>query len=464
MSDRVTTTFTGLASVPAPTGPKSARFFIVGQTQKGPKIAPTIVTSMAGYEAVYGTRTAGAAMWDATQLALRCGASEVVVQRAVGATPVNATISLDSGKIVVTAKDAGAFANGWLAAWDVSENTLTITDGAVPTWTETYVGTTAAALILAAASSQRITVTSSGTLPSGDVAATALASGTDDFANVTWATELAKISPDLGPGCVAVPGVAHGTVGTALAAHCATTFRHGLLTAASGASVATLAAAGGTVAALANASFVSLVGPWVVVPDGAGGTRTVDPTGFVAGLRAVAQRAGAGESPAAAEYARGIVDVTPEYEMGSANRATLAAAKVSTIRTVGGYTRLYDYLLGAPIAGNGNLGGGQYRDLVNAIGFDVDAVLESGTAGPGSSVRQSRITGEVGAAMSGLSGTYLWPRVVDGVQLDPGYRVEVSTGTGVADGKWVANVGLRLTEYIDSFDFTLAVGDASATL
>lgn len=462
MSDKVTTTISNIPSAQAPTGPKSARFFICGQTQKGQVNAPVIVTSMAGYEATFGTRTGGAAMWDACQLALRSGASEVVVQRAVGTTPVAATVSLDSGKIVVTAKEVGAFANGWLAGWDVSENTLTITD-ATASWTETYVGATAAALVLAASYSTRIAVTSSGTLPSGDVTATALASGTDNFDAVSWATQLAKISPDLGPGCVAVPGVAYGTVGQALATHCASTFRHGLLTAASGAAPATLASAGATVAGYTSASHVGLVGPWVKVPDGAGSTRTVDPTPFVAGLRAAAQRVGLGENPAAAEYSRGIVDVTPEYELSSAERATLAAAGVSTVRTVGGYVRLYDYISAA--AANPNLRGGQYRDLINGIAFAVDEILEANTNRPGTDVNKSRIVGEISGALSGLSGTYLLPRIAaDGKVVHPGYVIEVGTGSNPADNAWVANVAVKCTESIDRFDFVLAVGDASATL
>lgn len=462
MSEKVTTTISNIPSAPAPTGPKSARFFVVGQTAKGPHVAPVVVTSMAGYEAALGTRTGGTAMYDATQLALRCGASEVVVQRAVGPSPVAASVSLDSGKIVVTAKEVGAFANGWLASWTAASNTLTITD-ATSSWTETYTGATAAALILAASYSSRIAVTSSGSLPSGNVSPTALASGTDDFGSVSWATELAKISPDLGPGAIAVPGVAYGTVGQALATHCAATFRHGLVTAAQGATPATLASAGGTVAAYTSADHLSTVGPWVKVPDGAGGTRIVDPTAFVAGLRAAAQRAGMGENPAAIEYCRSVVDVTPEYELSPSERTTLAAAGVSTIRTVGGYTRLYDYLCAA--SANPNLKGGQYRDLIGAVAFGVDAILEAHTNRMGTDVNKARIVGEITGFLSQLSGSYLLPRKADdGTVVHPGYRVEVSTGSNPADNAWVATIAVKLTESIDRFDFVLAVGDASATI
>lgn len=460
---RVTTTITTAPSAPAPAGPESARYFIVGQTQKGVHASPGIVTSMAGYESAYGARAGGTSMYDAAQLALRTGVGELVVQRAVGPTPVAATVSLDSGAIVVTSRQVGAFANGWTAAWDVSEHALTVVGDGV---TETYVGATSAALILAASYSSRIVVTSSGTLPVADVTATAMASGADDFANVVWTTELAKISPDLGPGAISVPGVAHGTVGVGVGAHCASTARFGLLTAASGASVATLTTAAATIAGYANSEYLALVGPWVVVPDGAGATRTVDPTPFAAGLRAAAQRVGAGESAGAVDYARGIVDVTPEYQTSASEWATLHAAGVSNVRTVGAITRLYSYLAASAMNDNPYLRGGNYRDLVNAIQFAGDAILESHTQHAGSGDRQAQVVGELKTMLAGLSAAgYLFPRVAaDGSQSDPGYTIAVNTGTGAADNRWVATISLRCTESIDFFDFTLAVGDAGATL
>lgn len=462
MSDRVTTTISTAPSAPAAPGPESARFFIVGQTSKGLHAAPQIVTSIAAYEAAFGTRTGGTAMHDAATLALRTGVGELVVQRAVGPSPVAASASLDSGKIVVTAKEVGAHANTWTATWTAATSTLTIVAGSA---TETYVGASAAALILAASYSARIVVTSSGTLPSGDVAAVTLSAGADDFGSVSWATQLAKVSPDLGPGAVSVPGVAHGTVGVALGAHCATTSRIGLVTAAAGASEATLAAAGATVGGYANGEYLALVGPWVVVPDGAGATRTVDPTPFAAGLRAAAQRVGPGESAGAADYARGIVDVTPEYQVGSAGWATLAAANVSVIRTVGGMTRLYNYTAAKAPAGNPNLIGGNYRDLINYVAFEVDAILESHTQHVGDSGRKAQIVGEINSFMAALSGKYVFPKIApDRSQVHPGYTIEVGTGTGIADNRWVATVAMACSEFIDRFDFVLAVGDASATL
>lgn len=462
MSDRVSSTISTSPSAPASAGPKSGRYMIVGQTQSGPADKPTVITSMSGYESVYGTRTGGASMYDAAQLAFRCGASEVVVQRATGPSAVNATVSLDSGKIVVTAKDPGAHANGWTAAWDASETTLTIVAG---TATETYFGATAAALILAAAQSGRIVVTSSGTLPSGDVSAAPLASGADDFGNVVWATSLALLSSDLGPGCVAIPGLAHGTVGQSIATHCASAKRHGLVTAAQGANVATLSAAAVTCRTYTNAEYLDLVGPWVVVPDGAGGTKTIDPTAFTAGLRAAAQRVGAGESAMPLEYARSIVNVAPEYQVSSTDWASLTTNRVSVVREVGGYTRLYTYTMVKAPGGNANLIGGQYRDFVNAVTAAAEEILESATGYSASEARKAQLAGQLAGMLAPYKGAYLFPRIgKDGSEVNPGYTVEVSTGAQPADNRIEAKISLRLTESIDFVDLIVAVGDATVTL
>ncbi len=405
MSDRVTTTISTSPSAPAVPGDKSGRFFIVGQTQKGPSTAPTVITSLAQYESVYGSRTVGPAMYDSAQLAFRCGASEIVVQRAVGPTPVNATISLDSGKIVVTAKNPGAFANGWTAAWTASGTTLTIVAGSV---TETYVGATSAALILAASVSQIITVTSSGTLPSSNVSATALATGDDDFANVVWASMLALLSPDLGPGAVAIPGLAYGTVGQAIATHCASAKRHGFVTAAAGASVSTLTSARTTIAAYTNSEYLDLVAPWVVVPDGAGATKTIDPTAFAAGVRATAKRVSAGESP-------------------------------------------HRRWLHPPVRVRDGRGTGRQREPARRP-----------VPGPHQRHRVRR-GGDPGVrdelpGQSRPSGPGRWP---PGRALRP---LLLSTGSAPADNIIEATISLRLAESIDFVTLVLAVGDATASL
>jgi hypothetical protein len=164
-------------------------------------------------------------------------------------------------------------------------------------------------------------------------------------------------------------------------------------------------------------------------------------------------------------YARGVVDVSPEYQISSSDWSTLHAARISSIRTVGAYTRLYTYTMLTAPGGNANLVGGQYRDLINAITVDAEEILESETNSPASPARLAQVAGRLSAMLAPYSGTYLAVKTAaDGNLVDPGYRVEVSTGTAPADNRIEARISLRLSESIDFVDLVVAVGDASASL
>jgi hypothetical protein len=457
MSDRVSVVVNTSPSSPPTAGPVSGRYFIVGQTQKG-STTPTVIRSMREYIAEFGARTGGTAMYDAAELALRSGVAELVVTRAVGPTPVKASLSIDTGKIVVTAKDFGAFANSFTAEWvDADDKLVIVTD----VGTESYVGTTAAALLAEAAISDTVVVTSSGTLPTSNQSVANLTSGADDYANVVWATTLATITPDYGPGAIATPGVAHGDSGSALAAHASTNDRLALLTVASGSSLSTAASAAGTASAYTGSTHAAFVWPHVRVPDGTTSGRLVDPTAFAAGLRARAHAVGIGESALAERYARQVVDVEPEIAVTSANWVTANTARISVVRTVAGVTRLYSWQTLA--AANKNLLPAQYRDMINALAYGGSVILESYVGQPGTAATYSAAAGELSGFLSGYA-AYLQPRISGGVQVDPGYVVSVTGGADPADNRISADVSIRFAESVEFVDFTIAVGDANAVI
>jgi len=457
MSDRVSVTVNTSPSSPPTAGPVSGRFFIVGQTQKG-TTTPTVIRSMREYIATFGARTGGVSMYDAAELALRAGVAELVVCRATGSAAATATLSMDTGKIVVTARSVGAYANSFTAAYTSATNTLTIV---TDVGTETYVGATAAALLAEASISTTVAVTSSGTLPATNVTVASLTGGADDYAGVAWATVLAAIPADLGPGAIATPGVAHGTSGAALCAHASTNDRLALLTVDSGSAVGTAASAAATASAYTGASHAALVWPHVRIPDGTTAGRLVDPTAFAAGLRARAHAVGIGESALAERYARQVVDVAPEIAVTSANWATANTAKVSVVRTVAGVTRLYSWQ--TLTAAGRNLLPAQYRDMINALAYGGSVILESYVGQPGTAATYSAAAGELSGFLSGYA-AYLQPRVSGGVQVDPGYVVSVSGGNDPADNRISADVSIRFAESVEFVDFTIAVGDANAVI
>ena len=457
MSDRVSVVVNTSPSSPPTAGPVSGRYFIVGQTQKG-STTPTVVRSMREYVAEFGTRTGGSAMYDAAELALRSGVAELVVTRATGGAAARASVSLDSGKIVVTAKDFGAFANSFTAAWATSGTTLTVVTDA---GTETYSGASSAALLAEASISKTVTVTSSGTLPASNVTATNLTGGADDYAGVAWATVLATIPADLGPGAIATPGVAHATSGSALCAHAAGNDRLALLTNAAGSSLGTASSGAATASAYTGASHAVMVWPHVVVPDGTDAGRVVDPTAFAAGLRARAHAVGIGESALAERYARQVVDVTPEIQVTSADWSTANTARLSVVRTVAGITRLYSWQTLGTLGRN--LRPAQYRDMINALASGGSTILESYVGAPGTAATYAAAAGELSGFLSGYA-AYLQPRISGGVQVDPGYVVSVSGGGDPADNRISADVSIRFAESVEFVDFTIAVGDANSVI
>ena len=456
MSDRVSVVVNTSPSSPPSAGPVSGRYFIVGQTQKG-LTTPTVIRSMREYIGTFGTRTAGTAMYDAAELALRAGVAELVVCRAYGPAAAAATVALDTNKITVTAKGVGAYGNAITAEYVSATKTLVIVtaDG-----TESYTGTDAASLQTAANASRSVNVTVSS-LPSGNISATNLASGTDDYTNVVWATVLGGISADLGPGAIATPGVAHGTSGQALCTHAAATDRLALLTVASGSALSAATSAAATAAAYTSSTHAALVWPYVTVPDGTGAQRLVDPTAFAAGLRARAHAVGIGESALADRYARQVVDVEPEFAVTSSDWSTANTAKVSVIRTVAGVTRLYSWQTLA--AAKSNLLPAQYRDMVNALAYGGSVILESYVGQPGTAATYSAAAGELSGFLSGYA-AYLQPRIAAGVQVDPGYVVSVAGGVDPADNRISADVSIRFAESVEFVDFTIAVGDANAVI
>lgn len=457
MSDRVSVVVNTSPSSPPTAGPVSGRYFIVGQTQKG-STTPTIIRSMREYIAEFGARTGGSAMYDAAELALRSGVAELVVCRAVGPAPVRGSADLESGDLVVTAKDFGAFANTFTAAYTSATKTLTVV---TDVGTEVYTGTDLASLLAACNASTTVTVTSGGALPSSDVSAVTFTLGADDFGNVVWATTLAGITPDLGPGAIATPGVAHGTTGQALATHAAANDRLGLVTVASGSALSAATSAAATIRAYTSSTHLAFVWPHVTVPDGTGAQRTVDPTAFAAGLRARAHAVGIGESALAERYARQVVDVAPEIATTSADWSTANAARISVVRTVAGVTRLYSWQTAN--AAKANLLPAQYRDMINALAYGGSVILESYVGQPGTAATYAAAAGELSGFLSGYA-AYLQPRISGGVQVDPGYVVSVSGGADPADNRISADVSIRFAESVEFVDFTIAVGDANAVI
>jgi hypothetical protein len=454
MADRITVTTGTVAGTQAPIGQRAARFIAVGQTQFGPTDAPRIVRNMRDYANTYGVRSGGANMYDAAETFFNAGGSELVVQRAFGATPVNATITLDS-KITVTSRWPGAYYNAFTATYTTATTTLTIVK---PSGTVRYVGATAAALQSAASVDPDVTVTVSS-LPVANFGPTALATGTDDFATVNWTNVLAKVGSSVGPACVAAPGV--NGAAAALAAHAAAYRRLALLTPNQTDTAAQTITAQGSITA-ANKQNATYVYPWGTVPDGAGGRKVIDGVGFAAGLRSLTMRVfGVGDSPLrrAAHSLAAPAGFQPLTEVDDSTHTSLLAAGVATIRSLPTAVGLDVWATAEGVGANAKLQEAIFRDMVNAIADEAARALDQFI---GRSASRA-VLAEATAVLKGVMETYR-PWLVDNGNADPGYKVAVSSGADVADNRISAVVSVKFSEEIGFVDLTINAASANQTI
>ena len=453
MADRITVTTGTVAGLQSPAGPRAARFIIAGQTQFGPTDAPRVVRNLRDYLNTYGARSGGVDMYDAAETFFACGGGELVVQRAFGATPVNATVTLDS-KITVAARWPGAYYNAWTAQYTTASTTLTIVKGSR---TVTYVGATAAALQAAASVDPDVIVTVSS-LPVANFGPTALATGNDDFANVNWTTVLGKVTPAVGPGVIAAPGV--NGAAAALASHAASNRRIALLTPLQNATSATVISAQGAITA-AHKQYATYVYPWVTVPDGTGGRKTIDGVGFAAGLRAVTQRTyGIGDSPLrrSAHILAAGAGAQPLTEVDDSTHTSLLSAGVATIRTLPNAVGLDVWATAEGVGANTRLTEAIYRDMVNAIADDAARVLDQFIGRPATSQVLAAATSAIKGVIEGSYLAYL----VGGEGV--GYKVAVSNGVDVSDNRISAVVSLKFAEEIGFVDLVINAASADQSI
>lgn len=456
MADRVTVTTGTVVGLQSPPGPRASRFVIAGQTQFGPTDAPRVVRNMRDYIATYGARSGGANMYDAAETFFNAGGSELVVQRAFGPSAANATVSLSSGDIVVTSRWPGAWYDGaYTAAYTAASKTLTISKNGTNV---TYTGTDAASLQSAASVDPDVAVTVTD-LPGGNVTATALAGGADDYASVVWATVLDKVPSTVGPAAIAAPGVA--TAATALAAHAAAHRQLALLTPGQTDSAATVISAQGAIAG-SGQQYATYCYPWIKVADGVGGEKVIDSVGYVAGLRAITQRVfGVGESPlrrAAHQLASGAGAV-PLTEVDDATHTSLLNAAVATVRTLPTGVGLDVWATPAGVSGNSRLAEAVFRDMSNAIIDQCSLALDQFVGQPGSTA----VLADARSVLVGILEGYR-PWLVDNGNADPGYKVAVSNGSDPADNRVAATVSVRFSEVVGFVDLTVNAASANQTI
>ena len=448
MADRINVTTGAASGGRGPVGPRAARFIVAGQTQFGPT-TPVVVSSMSDFQRLFGARSGGANVYDAAEFFFGNNGGELVVQRAYGPSAVKATVSLSTGAIVVTARYPGAYYNAWTAAYTAASKTLTIVKGAR---TVTYTGADAASLQSAASVDPDLVVTVTS-LPGSNVSATNLATGTDDFANVVWATVLGNITNAVGSGAMAVPGV--NAANAALAA-AATPRRVALLTPNQNDAASAVVTAQGAIAA-GNKQNASYVYTWGTVLDGTGGYKVIDGTIYAGTLRSRAISVyGLGASALTRAAHTLVKGFTPLVDVDDATHTSLLNAGVITIRTLPNAVGVDVWATAEGVNANPKLQALQFRDMINAVADLGGRALDGFVGLPATPAVLDDARAAVAAVLDHFTP---WLVGGDGV----GYRASVSAGD-VSDSRIAASCSLRFSEEIGFVDFVIVSASADQNI
>lgn len=459
-------------TVTGPTGTRSpgGTYFVVGQAERGPTDRAVRVRGIADVERTFGGRTTYGTLYDDLRTYFAEGGERAYVARVVGPAATEGILELmDRGGVPeptleLTARGAGTWSTGV---------TVTVVDGTIadtvtltvdgPDGTERY-RDVATLEDLEQAINDRSTMVTATTLGSTNphpdnlpaaIAETALSAGDDDRAAITTdelAAGLDRFGRDLGAGAVAMPGIDAAVAHPSLAAHARLNDRIALLAPSEG---TTPAEAGGIADGLlgqAGGEQVGMFYPWVRIPAGGARTKLVSPEGFVAGRRARAHatdgpwRAPAGQLAGGADFVLGT-----ELDVDQAAGDTLDDAHVSAIRSIAGRPTLYGWRSLSTDEGNYALLTG--RDALNVLTAQAREALEPLVFRPIDG--RGRLFAEAEGILTGLvepwrvAGGVYERTTEDGVQVDPGYRVDVgpsvNTPASIAAGRIVAKLAVRIS-------------------
>lgn len=448
----ITTASRGDAATPLPGA--SGTLFIVGLAERGPTDKAVLVRGLADFTNIFGARASYSHLHDSIRCYFEEGGVQAWVSRVVGASATLGTVAISDRAVdpVVTLNVSATSAGTW------SENiSVVVAEGSVAgtvrmsildgeDLVETYNNIDSIETLLKRfAGSPYVDVVNAG---SGSAAPTnlpavgtyKLTAGSDDRATVApqdYADALDLFVEGLGDGAVCIPGQG-AFVHEALVNHAKANRRIALLSSDMDSSASELIAE----ASALNSDAAGLFAPWVLVSDGAGGTRPIPPEGFVAGVRSRAHlttgphRAPAGE----AGLSSSVAGLYVEYTKEQAN--ALDEAKVSVVRRINNSIRLYGWRsLSNDTVNFAHL---HHRDILNRIVVEAEGQLEQYVFAPIDSSGQT--LSAINATLVGIlepmkAAGALYARIVGDEEIDPGYHVE--TGDSINSTASLANNLIR---------------------
>lgn len=458
---------------PAPTAASRSQargttLFAVGLAERGSTTQPVSCVSMADFISKLGAWVPYGYLYDTAQAYFGEGGIQMVVARLAGpAATVGTRQLMDTAPtplptLAINALDAGAWSSrlSTVIAAGTIANTFRIDiylDGIlVESFPDLATPAGAVTALLRSNYVRAVNLASVTAAPANNPAVsplTALSTGSDDRASLATAdyiSALARFTPDLGTGAVAVPGQPSSLVGAALLVHARANNRIGLTATA----IAT-PSGGATTAAVPLRGLLGSEGgglywPWVVISDGAGGERTIPPEGTVAGVRARNLiTVGPWQAPAGKPGQSNFV-LRPEQTTDKATTDTMDTNAINVILTKAGTTRIYgNRSLSTDLVNYRLLTG---REMLNYVASECIRILEDRVFGSidargyfAAAVRSDIVS--ILDPMRALRGLYERVDPVTGALLDPGYSIDVGPGVNtpavLAADSFKAVVGIR---------------------
>lgn len=331
-------------------------WFVAGLAQKGPMSQPVMVRNIGDYIRVFGDRVPYGQLYDALDTYFREGGSQAYVSRVVGPAATNSTVTLNDGSatpsIAVNSIGPGAnLAVSVVAGTEAGTFRLIIAENGVRV-ESSYDLSDPTEAVSWGENSEYVRVQALGSADPALQDDVPLTGGTDDRAGITDAERTAALdvfTRDLGPGQVSFPGATTQAMHAALLIHAKNSNRFALLDAPNTSDRATLeATADGIRADLSGEAemYGALFAPWAIIPGVVRGTtRTVPPSGLVAGLIARSDGAtGNPNQPAAgrngeSNFALGL----SQGGWSDSDRESLNENGVNLLRSMYGGVRLYGY-------------------------------------------------------------------------------------------------------------------------
>lgn len=448
-------------------------YFVAGLAERGDSTGVVELRSMADYATKLGDRVTYGNLYDDLFTFFAEGGSHAYVARVVGAAATKGLLTLldRAGTPIATVRIDALNEGSWSTRVKIKvdngvvTNTFKISVLYDDSVVEIYnnLATPAAAVTALGASNyvRAVNLSSATVAPNNNpavLAATALSAGTDDRGTVTAASYTTaadnRFTKIFGTGAIAVPGQDASAVGTALIVHGADRGRLALLAPISAQTQAQASTAATPLRSTSGNEGAGLFFPWIVIPDGAGGTRTISPEGYVAAMRARAMKESAAAGPSrapAGAIARARFVVGVERVLTKTEIDQLTADHVNPIRG-DGYIRLYGWRSLSTDEINYTMLTG--RDVMNFIvGLGVQRLerLVFGTI-DGRGLFFEQMASEMRAIVEPMANAGgLYPRRDPNTQevLDPGYRIDtgpsVNTPTVLAGNEARVDVGVRVS-------------------